>query len=50
MNLKSSKRSREWVKILPEVVAALNREETRLTGKNQRNGGLYKIINQLFKV
>ena len=36
MNLKSSKRSREWVKILPEVVAALNREETRLTGKKSK--------------
>ena len=34
MNFKSNDRSREWVKRLPEAVAALNREETRLTGKN----------------
>ena len=33
MNFKSSERLTEWVKRLPEVVSALNREETRLTGK-----------------
>ena len=32
MNLTEGERSREWVKRLPEVVAALNHEETRLTG------------------
>ena len=32
MNFKSCERSTEWVKRLPEVVAALNREETRYTG------------------
>ena len=31
--MKSSERSREWVKRLPEVVKALNNEVTRLTGK-----------------
>ena len=31
---KTSKISTEWVKRLPEVVSALNNEETRLTGKN----------------
>ena len=34
---KTSERSREWVKILPEVVSALNNKETRLTGKSPRN-------------
>ena len=33
MNMKSSERSREWVKRLLEVVEALNNEVTRLTGK-----------------
>ena len=33
MNLKSGERSTEWVKRLPEVVSALNREKTRLTGR-----------------
>ena len=33
MRLTSGKRSTEWVKRLPEVVSALNNEETRLTGK-----------------
>ena len=33
MNMKSSERSREWVKRLPEVVKVLNNEVTRLTGK-----------------
>ena len=31
-NFKSDERSREWVKRLPEVVSALNNEETRLIG------------------
>ena len=31
--MKSSRRSREWVKRLPEVMEALNNEVTRLTGK-----------------
>ena len=34
MNFKSRERSKEWLKRLPEVFSALNREETRLTGKN----------------
>ena len=34
MNFKSSERSKEWIKRLPEVVSASTREETRLTGKN----------------
>ena len=33
MNLKSGERSTEWVKRLPEVVSALNREKSRLTEK-----------------
>ena len=33
MNFKSSERSTEWMKRLPEVVSALNSEVTRLTGK-----------------
>ncbi|KAL9983293.1 hypothetical protein ACROYT_G005440 [Oculina patagonica] len=33
MNLASGQRSTAWVKRLPEVVAALNNEVTRLTGK-----------------
>ena len=33
MNMKSGERSTEWVKRLPEVVSALNREKTRLTEK-----------------
>jgi len=32
-NMKSSERSREWVKRLPEVVKALNNEVTRLIGE-----------------
>ena len=37
MNLKSSERSTEWMKRLPEVVSALNSEVTRLTGKKPVN-------------
>ena len=33
MNMKSGERSTEWVKRLPEVVSALNREKTRLMEK-----------------
>ena len=33
MRLPSDKRSTEWVKRLPDVVSAINNEETRLTGK-----------------
>ena len=33
MDFKEGKRSTEWVKKPPEVVLALNSEETRLTGK-----------------
>ncbi|MEW8445936.1 MAG: hypothetical protein AB2661_18785, partial [Candidatus Thiodiazotropha sp.] len=33
MRLPSGQRSREWAKRLPAVVAALNGEATRLTGK-----------------
>ena len=35
--MKSGERSREWVKRLPAVVAALNNEVTRLTGKKPVN-------------
>ena len=37
MNLKSSERSTEWIRRLPEVVSALNSEVTRLTGKKPVN-------------
>ena len=33
MNMKSSERSREWMKRLPEVVETLNNEVIRLTRK-----------------
>ena len=45
MNLKSGKRSREWVKRLPEVVSALNREKTRLTEKKSVDSIKGKVIN-----
>ena len=35
MNLKSGERSREWVKRLPEVVSALNREKNSINGRGQ---------------
>ena len=37
MNFKSSERSTEWMKRLPEVVSALNSEVTRLAGKKPVN-------------
>ena len=43
MNLKSGERSREWVKRLPEVISALNREKTRLTEKVQLFPDLEKM-------
>ena len=45
MNLKSGKRSTEWVKRLPEVVSALNREKTRLTGRRPVDAIKEKMIN-----
>ena len=45
MNLKSGERSREWVKRLPEVVAALNREETRLTVKTPVDAIKEKVVD-----
>lgn len=35
MNFKEEKKSTAWVKRLPEVVLALNREETRLTERKR---------------
>ena len=45
MNLKSGERSTEWVKRLPEVVSALNREKTRLTGRRSVDAIKEKTIN-----
>ena len=45
MNFKSGERSREWVKRLPEVVSALNSEETRLTGKKPVDAIKEKVVN-----
>ena len=45
MNLKSGERSREWVKRLPEVISALNREKTRLTEKRPVDAIKEKVIN-----
>ena len=45
MNLKSGERSTEWVKRLPEVVSALNREKTRLTGRRPVDAIKEKAIN-----
>ena len=42
--MKSGERSREWVKRLPAVVAALNNEVTRLTGKKPVNAIRAKVI------
>ena len=44
MNLKSGERSTEWVKRLPEV-SALNRENTRLTGRRPVDAIKEKVIN-----
>ena len=45
MNLKSGERSTEWVKRLPEVISALNREKTRLTEKRPVDAIKEKVIN-----
>ena len=45
MNMKSGERSTEWVKRLPEVVSALNREKTRLTGRRPVHAIKEKVIN-----
>ena len=45
MNMKSGERSTEWVKRLPEVVSALNREKTRLTEKRPVDAIKEKTIN-----
>jgi hypothetical protein len=45
MNFKSSERSLEWVKRLPEVVEALNSEVTRLTGKKPIDAIKEKAVN-----
>ena len=44
MNLKSGERSTEWVKRLPEVVSALNREKTRLKGRKPVDAIKEKVI------
>ena len=43
--MKSGERSREWVKRLPEVISALNREKTRLTEKRPVDAIKEKTIN-----
>ena len=45
INMKSGERSREWVKRLPEVISALNREKTRLTEKRPVDAIKEKTIN-----
>ena len=45
MNLKSGERSTEWVKKLPEVVSALNREKTRLTEKRPVDAIKEKVVD-----
>jgi hypothetical protein len=44
--MQSGERSREWVKRLPAVVAALNNEVTRLTGKKPVNAIKAKVVTQ----
>ena len=43
--MKSGERTTEWVKRLPEVVSALNREKTRLTEKRPVDAIKEKVIN-----
>ena len=45
MNMKSGERSTEWVKRLPEVVSALNREKTRLTEKRPVDAIKEKVVD-----
>ena len=45
MNIKSGERSTEWVKRLPEVVSALNREKTRLTEKRPVDAIKEKVVD-----
>lgn len=46
MRLPAGERSTEWVTRLPSVVAALNGEETRLTGKKPRDAIKAKMLTQ----
>ena len=46
MRLPSGERSTEWAKRLPSVVAALNDEVTRLTGKKPSDAIKAKILTQ----
>ena len=46
MRLPSGERSTEWVKRLPSVVAALNGEVTRLTGKKPSDAIKAKTLTQ----
>ena len=46
MRLPSGERSTEWLKRLPSVVAALNREVTRLTGKKPSDAIKAKTLTQ----
>ena len=45
MRLPEGERSTAWVKRLPEVVSALNNEETRLTGKKPAVAIKEKAVN-----
>ena len=45
MNMKSGERSTEWVKRLPEVVSALNREKTRLTENRPVDAIKEKVVD-----
>ena len=44
--MSSGERSREWVTRLPAVVAALNNEVTRLTGKKPVDAIRAKVVTQ----
>ena len=46
MHMRSGERSREWVKRLPAVIATLNGEVTRLTGKRPRDAIKQKQVPQ----
>ena len=46
VRLPSGERSTEWAKQLPSVVAALNEEVTRLTGKKPSDAIKAKILTQ----
>ena len=46
MRLPEGERSTKWVAWLPDVIAALNSEETRLTGKKPKDAIKFKRVAQ----